>query len=128
IDDQPRFPWRGLMIDAGRHFMPIPVIERNLDGMEAVKLNVFHWHLSENQGFRAESKLFPLLQKDGSNGLYYTKQQIRGVIEYAKNRGIRVVPEFDMPCHTTSWFVGYPQLASGKGPYNLETKWGVFDP
>ncbi len=128
IDDQPRFPWRGLMIDAGRHFMTIPVIERNLDGMEAVKLNVFHWHLSENQGFRVESKLFPMLQKDGSNGLYYTQQQIRGVIEYAKNRGIRVVPEFDMPCHTTSWFAGYPQLASGKGPYYIETKWGVFDP
>ena len=128
IDDQPRFPWRGLMIDAGRHFMPIPVIERNLDGMEAVKLNVFHWHLSENQGFRAESKVFPLLQERGSNGLYYTQPQIRGVIQYARDRGIRVVPEFDVPCHTTSWFVGYPQLASGKGPYKIETHWGVFDP
>ena len=73
IDDQPRFPWRGLMIDAGRHFMPIDVIERNLDGMEAVKMNVFHWHLSEDQGFRVESKLFPLLQEKGSNGLYYTQ-------------------------------------------------------
>ena len=128
IDDQPRFAWRGLMIDAGRHFMPLDMIERNLDGMEAVKLNVLHWHLSENQGFRVESKLFPLLQKDGSNGLYYTQQQIRGVIEYARDRGIRVVPEFDVPCHTTAWFVGYPQLASGAGPYKIETRWGVFDP
>jgi len=128
IDDKPRFPWRGLMIDVGRHFMPVPVIERNLDGMEAVKLNVFHWHLSENQGFRIESKVFPLLQQKGSDGLYYTQQQIREVIQYARERGIRVIPEFDMPCHTTSWFVGYPHLASGAGPYKIETRWGVFDP
>lgn len=128
IDDQPRFEWRGLMIDASRHFMPVNVIERNLDGMEAVKLNVFHWHLSDNQGFRVESREFPLLQKKGSGGLYYTQKQIRDVIAYAKDRGIRVVPEFDMPCHTTAWFVGYPQLASGPGPYQIETKWGIFDP
>jgi hexosaminidase len=127
IDDQPRFKWRGLMIDAGRHFMPIPVIERNIDGMEAVKLNVFHWHLSENQGFRIESKVYPLLQEKGSNGDYYTQKQVRDVIEYAHERGIRVVPEFDMPCHTTSWLVGYPKLASGPGPYEIETKWGILD-
>src|SRR6202034_3555440 len=63
-----------------------------------------------------------------SNGLYYTQQQVRGVIQYAQDRGIRVVPEFDVPCHTTAWFAGYPQLASGKGPYKIETHWGVFDP
>ncbi|MGA8089450.1 MAG: family 20 glycosylhydrolase [Terracidiphilus sp.] len=128
IDDEPRFPWRGLMIDAGRHFQPMDVIERNLNGMEAVKLNVFHWHLSEDQGFRAESKIYPLLTGKGSNGLYYTQAQMREVVEYARDRGIRVVPEFDMPCHTTAWFVGYPALASGKGPYKIETQWGVFDP
>jgi hexosaminidase len=128
IDDQPRFQWRGLMIDSGRHFIPIDVIERNLDGMEAVKLNVFHWHLSENQGFRVESKVFPLLHEKGSNGQYYSQQQIRDVIRYARDRGIRVVPEFDMPCHTTSWFVGYPNLASGPGPYKIEEAWGVMDP
>jgi hexosaminidase len=128
IDDQPRFPWRGLMLDAGRHFMPVPVIERNLDGMEAVKMNVFHWHLSDNQGFRVESRQFPLLHEKGSGGLYYTQKQVGEVIQYARERGIRVVPEFDMPCHTTSWFIGYPQLASGAGPYQLETRWGVFDP
>ncbi len=127
IDDQPRFPWRGLMIDVGRHFQPIPVIERNLNAMEAVKLNVFHWHLSDDQGFRAESLKFPLLQEKGSDGLYYTQAQIREVIEYARDRGIRVVPEFDMPCHTTSWFVGYPQLASGKGPYHISRKFGVMN-
>jgi len=128
IDDKPRFPWRGLMIDSGRHFIPIPVIEHNLDAMEAVKLNVFHWHLSENQGFRVESKVFPLLQQKGSDGLYYTQAEIRAVIEYARDRGIRVVPEFDMPGHATAWFVGYPDLASGKGPYQIERHWGVFDP
>jgi hexosaminidase len=127
IDDEPRFAWRGLMIDSGRHFMPVEVIERSLDGMEAVKLNVFHWHLSEDQGFRVESKTFPLLQEKGSNGQYYTQKQIAEVIEYARDRGIRVVPEFDMPCHTTSWFVGYPQLASGPGPYQIQTRWGIFD-
>ena len=127
IDDEPRFAWRGLMIDSGRHFMPLSVIERNLDGMEAVKLNVFHWHLSEDQGFRVESKVFPLLQEKGSSGLYYTQEQIGEVIEYARDRGIRVVPEFDMPCHATSWFAGYPQLASGAGPYQVADHWGIFD-
>ena len=128
IDDQPRFPWRGLMLDVGRHFMPVSVIERNIDGMEAVKLNVMHWHLSENQGFPVESKQFPLLQEKGSNGHYYTQEQIREVIAYAHERGIRVVPEFDMPCHTSAWFAGYPQLASGPGPYAIEKNWGVFAP
>jgi hexosaminidase len=128
IDDKPRFPWRGLMIDAGRHFMPVPVLERNLDAMEAVKLNVFHWHLSEDQGFRVESKVFPLLTQKGSDGLFYTQDQVRHVVEYAHERGIRVVPEFDMPGHASAWFVGYPNIASGKGPYSIERHWGVFDP
>ena len=128
IDDKPRFPWRGLMIDAGRHFMPLDVIKRNLDGMAAVKLNVFHWHLSENQGFRVESKKFPKLHEMGSDGLYYTQGEVRDVIAYARERGICVIPEFDMPGHSTAWFVGYPDLASAPGPYKVERKWGVFDP
>jgi len=128
IQDKPRFPWRGLMIDVGRHFIPLDVLKRNLDGMAAVKLNVFHWHLSENQGFRIESKKFPKLQEMGSDGLYYTQDEVRELIAYAWDRGIRVVPEFDMPGHSTAWFVGYPELASGPGPYQIERKWGVFDP
>ena len=128
IHDKPRFPWRGLMIDSSRHFTPIDVIKRNLDGMAAVKLNVFHWHLSDNQGFRVESLRFPKLHEMGSDGLYYTQAQVREIISYARDRGIRVVPEFDMPGHSTSWFVGYPDLASGPGPYSVERKWGVFDP
>ncbi len=128
IEDKPRFPWRGLMIDSGRHFIPVDVIKRNLDAMAAVKLNVLHWHLSENQGFRVESKLFPKLQGMGSDGLFYSQDQVRGIIAYARDRGIRVVPEFDMPGHSTAWFVGYPELASAPGPYSVERKWGVFDP
>ncbi len=127
ITDQPRFPWRGLMIDCSRHFIPLPVIFQNLDAMEAVKLNVFHWHLTEDQGFRIESRVFPRLQQMGSNGHYYTQQQVREVIAYASARGIRVVPEFDMPGHATSWMVGYPHLGSAPGPYSVETLFGIFD-
>jgi hexosaminidase len=128
INDKPRFPWRGLMIDSARHFVPLDVLKRNIDGLEAVKMNVFHWHLSENQGFRVESKKFPKLHEMGSDGLYYTQDEIHDLIEYARDRGIRVVPEFDVPGHSTAWFVGYPELASRPGPYEIERKWGVFDP
>jgi hexosaminidase len=128
IRDQPRFPWRGLMIDSARHFIPLDVLRRNIDGMEAVKMNVFHWHLSENQGFRAESRKFPKLHELGSDSLYYSQDEIRDLIAYARDRGIRVVPEFDMPGHSTAWFVGHPELASGKGPYDIERRWGIFDP
>jgi hexosaminidase len=128
IQDKPRFPWRGLMIDSPRHFIPLDVLKRNLDGMAAVKMNVFHWRLSDNQGFRAESKKFPKLQEMGSDGLYYTQDEIRDLIAYAHDRGIRVIPEFDMPGHSTAWFVAYPELASAPGPYSIERKWGIFDP
>ena len=128
IVDRPRFPWRGLMIDCARHWMPMEVIKRNLDGMAAVKLNVFHWHLSENQGFRVESKVFPLLHMQGSDGHFYTQDQVKEIVAYARDRGIRVIPEFDMPGHSTAWFVGYPELASAPGPYTIERHWGVFDP
>jgi len=128
IRDSPRFPWRGLMIDVSRHFIPLDVLKRNIDGMEAVKMNVFHWHLSENQGFRIESKKFPKLHEMGSDGMFYTQDDARDLIAYAKDRGIRVVPEFDMPGHSTAWLVGYPELASAPGPYEIERKWGVFDP
>src|SRR6202142_4020424 len=132
IEDHPRFPWRGLMLDVARHWIPLADVKRTLDGMAAGKLNVFHWHLSENQGFRIESKRFPKLQEMGSDGQYYTQDQVREAIAYARERGIRVIPEFDMPGHATAWFPGYPELASGAppgpGPYGIERQWGIFDP
>jgi len=127
VGDRPRFPWRGLLIDVGRHFEPLEVIKRNLDAMAAVKLNVLHWHLSDDQGFRVESRVFPKLHQMGSDGLFYTQDQIREIIEYARQRGIRVLPEFDMPGHSTSWLVGHPELASAPGPYTIERRFGVFD-
>ena len=120
IKDQPRFPWRGMLIDVSRHFIPLDVLKRNLDGMAAVKMNVLHWHLSDDQGFRAESKVFPKLTGMGSDGMYYTQDEIRDFIAYAHDRGIRVVPEFDIPGHSRSWFQGYPDISSGSGPYTLE--------
>ncbi len=92
IQDKPRFPWRGLMIDVCRHWMPMKVIKRNLDGMAAVKMNVLHLHLSEDQGFRIESKLYPKLHQMGSDGFYFTQTEIRTIIAYANARGIRVIP------------------------------------
>lgn len=128
IEDSPRFKWRGLLIDVGRHFMPVEVIKRNLDGMAAVKMNVLHLHLTEDQGFRIECKTYPKLHRLGSDGKYYTHEQIKEIVQYADERGIRVVPEFDMPGHATSWFVGYPELAAAPGPYTIERRWGIKDP
>src|SRR6266536_3529454 len=128
IKDQPRFPWRGLLIDVGRHYEPMEVLKRNLDAMAAVKLNVLHWHLTEDQGFRVESKKFPKLHAMGSDGLFYTQGQVRDIIAYARDRGIRVMPEFDIPGHSTSWLVGYPEMGSAPGPYKIERGAGIFEP
>jgi len=128
IQDQPRFPWRGLLIDVGRHYEPMEVLKRNLDAMAAVKLNVLHWHLTEDQGFRVESKKLPKLHTLGSDGLYYTQDQVREIINYARDRGIRVMPEFDIPGHSTSWLVGHPELGSAPGPYKIERAAGIFEP
>ena len=129
ISDVPRFVWRGLMMDVGRHFMPVDVVKRNLDAMAFVKLNVFHWHLSDDQGFRVEVKQLPKLHEDASDGLYYTQDQIKDVVKYADDRGIRVVPEFDVPGHATAFLTAYPEFASNKEiDYQLERNSGIFDP
>jgi hexosaminidase len=129
IEDRPRFPWRGLMLDVCRHWMPVEVVKRNLEAMASVKLNVMHWHLSEDDGFRVESKRYPRLHQMGSNGDYYTQEQIRDVVAYAHGLGIRVIPEFDMPGHSTAWFAGYPELASSPGPFVPTDRGGsVMDP
>ena len=132
IRDKPRFKWRGLMIDVARHFEPVGVIERNIRGMAAVKLNVLHLHLSDNQGFRIQSKIFPELTGSGLNGQFYTQAQMQAIIQYAGERGIIVVPEFDLPAHAASWLVSHPELSSAPGPYHLYTRFGgknpAFDP
>jgi hexosaminidase len=132
ISDVPRFRWRGFMLDVSRHFEPVAAVERTLDGMAAAKLNVFHWHLSDDQGFRAESKKFPRLTGIASEGEFYTQDQLREVVAYARARGIRVVPEFDMPGHASSWIMAYPELAPAAPITTLPVVYGmptaVLDP
>ncbi len=132
IHDVPRFRWRGFMLDVSRHFEPVASVERALDGMAAAKLNVFHWHLSDDQSFRAESKKFPRLTEVASEGEFYTQDQLRDVVAYARARGIRVVPEFDMPGHGSSWILAYPELAPGAPIKTLPVVYGmptaVLDP
>jgi hexosaminidase len=119
IRDEPRFPWRGLSFDVSRHFMPVEVVKREIDGLAAVKLNVLHWHLSDDEGFRVESKKYPKLQELGSDGMFYTQDEVREVLAYAADRGIRVIPEFDMPGHSSSFLAAYPELGSGPGPFHV---------
>jgi len=129
IKDQPRFPWRGLMIDVSRHFEPLDIIKRNLDAMAAVKLNVFHWHLTDDQGFRVEVKSYPKFQELASKGLFYTQEEIIDLVQYADNLGIRVVPEFDIPAHATAWLVAYPEIGSKENEsYTIEINAGIFNP
>jgi hexosaminidase len=128
IRDEPRFAWRGLLMDVALHFMPVDMIRRTLDGMASVKLNVLHLHLSNDQGFRVESKVFPKLCRVASDGLYYTQEDIKGIIAYAGQRGIRIVPEFVVPAHTTAILTAFPELASVKRAYTLQRYFGVFDP
>jgi hexosaminidase len=128
IVDSPRFAWRGILLDLALHFMPIDVVKRTLDGMAAVKMNVIHLCLCNDQGWRIESKIFPKLQQLGSDGIYYTQENIKEIIQYAGQRGIRVVPEFVVPAHTTAMLCAYPEFASVKKTYTLQRYFGVFDP
>jgi hexosaminidase len=126
VQDEPRFAWRGLSLDVSRHFIPLDKVERTMDAMAAVKLNVLHLHLSDDQGFRIESKKYPRLQRYGSDGLYYTQAEVRAAIAYARLRGLRVVPEFDMPGHATSWLPGYPSLGTKRGPFEIAHEPGIL--
>jgi hexosaminidase len=123
IDDAPRFPWRGVMIDTARHFMSFAALEREVDAMERVKLDVLHLHLSDNEGFRVESRLYPKLQTS-QHGEFYTQGQIRELVAYAADRGVRIVPEFDVPAHTGAIAVAYPQIAAAGDPADTM---GTFD-
>ena len=112
IDDSPRFAHRGLLIDTARHFIPVPTIIQNLEMMSLNKMNVFHWHIVDDQSFPYESSRFPALSKEGafSSNQTYTSKDVEFIIEYARFRGIRVIVEFDIPGHTSSFGKAYPQL------------------
>ena len=143
IQDSPRFRYRGVLIDSGRHFFPAEEIKKCLDVMALYKVNRFHWHLTEDQGWRIEIKKYPRLTEVGSirretqvahwrdsldhqpYGGYYTQEQIRDVVAYAAERGITVIPEVDLPGHMLSALASYPELGCTGGPYEVATTWGV---
>ncbi|MBU2893296.1 family 20 glycosylhydrolase [Colwellia sp. D2M02] len=128
INDKPRFKWRGFLLDSSRHFMPVATVKRQLDGMAGAKLNVFHWHLTDDQGWRIESKAYPKLHQLASDNLYYSQAEIKSVVAYASDLGIRVVPEFDIPGHASAIAVAYPALMAEQKVYEMERHWGVFEP
>lgn len=136
IEDYPRFPWRGMHLDVGRHFFPKAIILRYIDLMAMYKLNSFHWHLTEDQGWRIEIKKYPRLTEVGSwrketmgNGLphggFYTQDDIREVVAYAKERFIDVVPEIEMPGHARAALASYPEFSCTGAPLEVGTVWGV---
>lgn len=112
ISDFPRFTWRGLMIDAARHFQPVDVIKRNIDGLAAMKMNVFHWHLVDDQGWRIEMKKHTKLIELASDRQYYTQEEIKNIVKYADERGILIVPEIDVPGHGSAILTAYPEIGS----------------
>lgn len=128
ITDAPTYPWRGLLFDSVRHFLPIEDVKRTLRGLASAKFNVFHWHLTDDQGWRIALNSYPKLHQQASDGLYYSQAQIKDVVAYAAMLGIRVVPEFDVPGHASSIVMAYPELGSGTTLTELERRWGVFKP
>jgi hexosaminidase len=128
INDFPRFKWRGLLLDTSRHFFSVETIKRQIDAMASAKYNIFHWHLTDDQGWRFKSKKYPKLHKLASDGDYYTRAQMRDIVVYARQRGIQVLPEIDMPGHASAIAVAYPELMSAPGPYQMEYRWGVHKP
>jgi hexosaminidase len=128
IEDAPRFRWRGLLLDSARHFIPVTDIKRQLDGMAAAKLNVFHWHLTDDQGWRYGSAVFPRPQETASDGMFYSPAEMHEIVAFAAERGIRVLPELGFPGHASALAVAYPELMSAAGPYQMQRDWGVHPP
>lgn len=126
INDKPRFKWRGVMIDLCRHFIGFDVIKRQIDAMAMVKLNVLHLHLSDDQGYAIQSKQFPKLNE--GNGPYLTHIQIKELIAHGKRRGVRIIPEIDVPSHATSILRAYPEFGAAQGPYETQRQYGIFNP
>jgi len=134
IRDEPRFAWRGLLLDCGRHFMPVAKIKEVLDRLALYKFNVLHWHLTEDQGWRLEVPGYPRLTKvgawrtsaDGSRyGGFYTDDEVREILAYAAARSITVVPEIEMPGHCQAALAAYPELSCTGGPFAVQTQWGI---
>lgn len=124
IQDSPKYGHRGLSIDCSRHFFPVDVIKKVIEQMALVKLNVLHWHLTDDQGWRIESNRFPKLH--AVSNAYYTQQQIHSVVEYARNRGVEIIPEIDLPGHATAMLVAYPELSCTGQTMTFEQNHGVF--
>ena len=147
IEDSPRFPYRGMHLDVCRHFFPVEFIKKYLDLMAFYKMNTFHWHLTEDQGWRIEIKKYPKLVEVGSkrketileknfdpyvgDGIphegYYTQEQIKEIVAYAAERQITVIPEIEMPGHSMAALAAYPALGCTPGPFEVGTKWGVYE-
>jgi hexosaminidase len=138
IRDAPRFSWRGMHLDVGRHFFGKKFVEEYIDLISRYKFNVFHWHLTEDQGWRIEIKKYPKLTSIGSwrketlgdgqpHGGYYTQDEIREVVAYARERFVTIVPEIEMPGHSTAAIASYPELSCTGGPFEVQTKWRVFE-
>jgi hexosaminidase len=135
IEDYPAQQWRGLLLDCSRHFMPVDLIYRTLDAMALYKMNVLHWHITDDQGWRIEIKKYPLLtakgswrkEADGSSyGGFYTQEQIREIVKYASERNIEIVPEIELPGHCSSALAAYPALGCTGEKIEVPSTWGVF--
>lgn len=135
IGDAPRFSWRGSLLDVSRHFLPVADVERHIDLLSRYKLNVLHWHLTDDQGWRIEIPGLPRLTSVGAwrteatgerTGGFYTARDIRAVVEYARLRGVMVVPEIEMPGHARAMLVAYPELGCTHDTLSVATTWGVF--
>lgn len=135
IKDRPAYPWRGMLLDCGRHFMSKEFILRYIDLLALHKLNVLHWHLTEDQGWRLEIKKYPKLTEIGAwrgtgaarYGGYYTQEDVREIVNYAASRHVRVVPEIELPGHCRAALASYPELSCTGGPFDVATTWGVFE-
>lgn len=135
IEDAPRYSWRGVHLDVSRHFYPVEFIERFIDLAALHKLNVFHWHLTDDQGWRIAIDAFPELARVGAfrssamgrYGGVYTKAEVQRVVEYARARAVTVVPEIEMPGHAVAALAAYPELSCSGGPFQVETSWGIFE-
>ncbi len=137
IEDKPRFRWRGVHLDVGRHFFPVACIKKYIDILAKYKINTFHWHLTEDQGWRVEIKKYPRLTElaawrketmdDGQpHGGFYTQEEIREVVDYARQRQITIVPEIEMPGHCQAALAAYPELSCSGGPFKVGTEWGII--